>query len=101
MIDQNAYEHLIDYLKEGEVIKAVVISDTGFYEAMQSGFFDRILTCEEAATMMVKFPAEYFLRNFALYVWTDTRVISVMECGRGEFLMGVPRNPVDGKIEWE
>lgn len=97
----NAYEELLEFLKDDEEVEGVVFGEFGL------GDFDnlpiipkdvqgRVLSLEEAKRYMQdwKFSGGYGAPDCAAtYIWTNKRVIWVTKYDGATWLSSIPRNP--------
>lgn len=99
----NAYEDLQNYLEENETVEAIVFGPWGWYgycepepPPVPPDKRGQILTLEEAKPFMQdwSFYGGYGAPEcYAVYIWTDQRIIWVTQYDGSTGLNSAPRNP--------
>lgn len=101
-MDKNAFDDLLEYLEPREEIEAVVFGPYGWNGYCEEGKFvpDKkkgvVLTADEAAPFMKgwSFDGDFGAPScYAVYVWTNKRVIWVTQYDGATWLSSAPRNP--------
>jgi len=102
----NAYSELLDEMEVGEEIEAIVFGDWGWggygetFDAIPSVVKYKILAPEDAAPYMEgwSFYGGYGSPDcYAVYVWTNKRVLWVTQYDGATGLDSAHRNPIDCK----
>ena len=98
----NAYEDLLEYLEDGEVVEGIVFGAFGEKEQEPPPVpVDRrgvVLTLEEAKPFMMdwSFHTDYGAAEcYAAYIWTNMRLIWITQIDGAAGLDSAPRNPVN------
>lgn len=101
----DAYKDLLDFLEEGENIECIVFGPWGWDgygepddAPVPKDAQGRMMTADEARPMMEgwSFNGGYGAPDcYAVYVWTDKRVIWVTQYDGATGLDSAPRNPSD------
>lgn len=102
----SAYAELMEYLKEGEVVEAIVFGAWGWSEhgapkpsPVPDEVKGKVLTLEQAEPMMQSwnFYGGYGAPEcYATHIWTDRRVLWITQYDGLTQLSSAPRNPKVG-----
>ena len=100
--DKNAYEDLLDFLLEDEIIESIVFGEWDYGDPDHSPVpKDKkgcLINIEDAKSFMKgwSFNGGYGLHDcYPCYVWTNKRVIFICLYDGATWLSSVPRNPIE------